>query len=69
MIVRFFQRYALVFALLAGMAARELILPEDAPWWLSLTVGIPVVTGVVLLLHKDGVTNRRKERGKGTLSR
>jgi hypothetical protein len=68
-IIRFFQRFALPFAILTGLFAREVILPEDSPWWLDLIVGLPVTFGVFLLLHKDGVTTNRPRSSKGTLSR
>jgi hypothetical protein len=67
-IVRFFQRYALVFAILAGLVVREVVLPEDSSWWLDLAVGLPVTLAVYLPLYKRGVTNQRKP-GKGSLSR
>lgn len=68
MIIRFFQRYATLIALLSGLILPRLVLPGDPAWWLRLAVGLPIAIGVGTLLHKDGVSNRPKPR-KGTLSR
>ena len=68
MIIRFFQRYALIIAILAGVIVPKLVLPGDPAWWLRVAVGLPIAIGVASLLRKEGVTNRPKP-GTGTLSR
>jgi hypothetical protein len=68
-IILFFQRFATFFAILTGMIAHRVALPDDSPWWLDLAVGLPITVGVYLLLHKDGVTTNRPKPSKGTPSR
>ncbi len=62
MLVRFVQRYATFFALLAGLIAYRVILPNDAPWWLELTIVLGIAMAIYLLLYKDGVTANRPKR-------
>ena len=59
MIVRFVQRYASFFAILAGLISYRLILPDDARWWVELATALAVTIGVYLLLSKVGVTGHR----------
>jgi hypothetical protein len=59
-IVRFFQRYALVFALLAGICARRWLLPDGGDWWLQVGITVAVTGAVYFLLYKDGVTANRR---------
>lgn len=70
MILRFFQRWAMLFAILAGSIIHRTVLPEHLPLWLEYGVTL-VSTGLVyLVLHKDGVTtNRPPKRPKRTVSR
>jgi hypothetical protein len=69
-IIRFFQRWAFVFAILTGSIVYHIVLPDDSPRWLEVGVMLPVAVVVYMLLHKNGVTtNRPPKRPKGTLSR
>jgi hypothetical protein len=62
-IIYFFQRYASFFAILAGLTAYRLVVPEDAARWLELSVALSITLVVYLLLYKDGTTaNRPKKR-------
>lgn len=58
--LRFFQRYAFVFALFAGVCARHWLVPEGGQWWLELGITIAAGGAVYLLLYKDGVTANRR---------
>lgn len=60
MILRFLQRYAGLFAMLAGIIAYRLILPDDARWWLKFGTGLAVTIPVYLLLYKYGITRHTK---------
>lgn len=61
MIVRTLHKYALFFAILAGLVAPTLILPDEAPWWQAFAVGLPVTLLIYFGLFRYGVT-----RGTGT---
>ena len=56
MLMRFLSRHAGIVAALSGILAYSLILPEDAPWWQALGVGLAVLVPVYLLLFRYGVT-------------
>ena len=56
MIVRFLQRYAGMVAMLSGVVAYHLFVPDDAKWWMKLIVGLGATVPVYLLLFKFGVT-------------
>lgn len=58
-VIRFFQRYAMLFALLSGVVAERLALPDHSPRWLELLVRLVVALPVCLLLYKSGVTGVR----------
>lgn len=62
MIVRFVQRYAGFFAILAGMIGHTLILPDNSPWWLELGIGLAITLPTYLLLYKYGVTRHTTKR-------
>ena len=47
------------------MAAVMLVLGNKQPWYVNLTVFLPVSAVIYLLLRKDGVTYNRRKRGKG----
>jgi hypothetical protein len=59
-VLRFFQRYALVFAILTGVLARRFVLPNGGQWWLELGITLAVTGAVYFLLYKDGVTENRR---------
>jgi peptidoglycan biosynthesis protein MviN/MurJ (putative lipid II flippase) len=59
-VLRFFQRYALIFALLAGSYVRHWVLPHGDPWWLRLGITLAAAGAVYFLLYKDGVTANRR---------
>jgi hypothetical protein len=62
MIVRFVQRWASFFAILAGLISYRLILPDDTRWWVELATALAVTIGVYLLLSKAGVTGSGPKR-------
>jgi peptidoglycan biosynthesis protein MviN/MurJ (putative lipid II flippase) len=59
-VLRFFQRYAFVFALFAGLGARDWLVPDRGQWWLRLGVTLAAAGAVYFLLYKDGVTANRR---------
>ena len=56
MILRFMQKRAGLFAMLAGILAYHAILPDSAPWWQKLGLGLAVLTPTYLLLFRYGIT-------------
>ena len=62
MIVRFFQRYAGFFSVLAGLIGYRLILPDDSPWWIELGTGLAITLATYLILYKFGVTRHTTKR-------
>lgn len=61
--IRFVQRHAGFFAILAGTAAYKLVLPSTSDGWSELAVMLFVGVGAYLLLYKDGVTGVVSKRG------
>jgi hypothetical protein len=59
-VLRFFQRYAAVFAIFAGVYARRWVLPDGGQWWLELGVTVAAAGAVYFLLYKDGVSDNRQ---------
>jgi hypothetical protein len=55
-IVRFLQRYASFFAILAGLVGYRLILPDNSSQWLELGTGLAITLATYTLLYKFGVT-------------
>ena len=51
MILRFLQRYALIFSGIAGLLFTWAAVGEDANWWLRLAVGAPVMLFTYALLY------------------
>ena len=64
-VLRFFQRYAFIFAIIAGLYVRDWAVPGPDQRWLKAAVMFAVTGAVYFLLYKDGVTaNRRGEAAR-----
>lgn len=61
-VLRFMQRHGVAFGIAAGIITKQLVLPDDAPMWLEITVVCSVSAVVAVLLYKDGVTANRPRR-------
>ena len=64
-IVRFFQRYAFFFSMMAAFIGYRPVLPKDSPWWLEAAVVASIFVAVERLLYKEDVTGMRADGKPG----